>query len=366
MNQRKISIITDQIMFGGTGMYTMRLFELMQSVFSNVSMYNVHPFSPISISKNKNFHFQSTRNSILIPMFINKNLKTLKINGVFDNDFIHYTGINIAEILKSNCNCIFTVHDYYHLGIKALNVSNIRDLIIGIYREFFLIKYGHFLGKAQNIVVPSHNTANVINKEFHKNSTVIHHWVDRSIFKPRDKIKFRKFLGLPVNKTILINVGGTGANKNMKLINKIMDSLDANYLLVKVGGKVNSKNTINAGKVPAKLLPYYYNASDIYLHTSLYEGFGIPLIEAISSGLPVVALNQPTTREILGEKQYLIDSHKDESKYVDLIRELSDRKYYNEISSTNLLRSASYSKENALNAYKKLYLDVFKCFDLLT
>ena len=44
-----------------------------------------------------------------------------------------------------------------------------------------------------------------------------------------------------------------------------------------------------SGWTPAELLPLYYNAADLYLATSTAEGFSFPIIEAVNSGLPVVA-----------------------------------------------------------------------------
>ena len=53
----------------------------------------------------------------------------------------------------------------------------------------------------------------------------------------------------------------------------------------------NEQKIIFAGYVPEKELPFLYNTADLFLYPSLYEGFGIPPLEALACGVPVISSN---------------------------------------------------------------------------
>lgn len=69
--------------------------------------------------------------------------------------------------------------------------------------------------------------------------------------------------------------------------------------LVRQGGI--EENVLFLGWIPQKSMHSLYKGSDIFIFPSLCESFGFPMLEAMSSGLPVVAADTPANREILGE-----------------------------------------------------------------
>lgn len=64
---------------------------------------------------------------------------------------------------------------------------------------------------------------------------------------------------------------------------------------------------IVTGFLPDDLLPYAYNAADFFVYPSLYEGFGLPPLEAMSCGTPVVVSNVTSLPEVVGEAGLLVD-----------------------------------------------------------
>ena len=92
------------------------------------------------------------------------------------------------------------------------------------------------------------------------------------------------------------------------------------YTFVKIGygTTLDKKNVINLGHVPEDHMPYLYNACDILVHTSAYEGFGLPVLEAMSCGCPVVCSNSTSLPEIVGNSGVLIDTF-DVAGYCDAI-----------------------------------------------
>ena len=61
------------------------------------------------------------------------------------------------------------------------------------------------------------------------------------------------------------------------------------------------------GFVPDEDLPALYSAADLFVFPSLYEGFGLPVLEALACGTPVVASNASSLPEVAGEAALLVD-----------------------------------------------------------
>jgi glycosyltransferase involved in cell wall biosynthesis len=62
-----------------------------------------------------------------------------------------------------------------------------------------------------------------------------------------------------------------------------------------------------AGFVPDEELPLWYNAAALFVYPSEYEGFGLPPLEALACGTPVVASNRSSLPEVMGEAAVLVD-----------------------------------------------------------
>jgi len=69
------------------------------------------------------------------------------------------------------------------------------------------------------------------------------------------------------------------------------------------------KKVIFTGYVPEGELIFLYNAADLFLYPSLYEGFGIPPLEALTCGVPVISSNVSSLPEVVGDAGMLIDPY---------------------------------------------------------
>ncbi|MBD3405016.1 MAG: glycosyltransferase [Candidatus Lokiarchaeota archaeon] len=111
------------------------------------------------------------------------------------------------------------------------------------------------------------------------------------------------------------------------------------------------------GYVPDRLLPEYYAAADLFAFHTLYEGFGIVVIEAMSSGLPVVTTNVGGLSDIVERNQAgRVVEPNNPTMMAEAILETLDRKK-NHMLSKNARDAAiqKYSIEKVCNQYQKLY-----------
>lgn len=101
------------------------------------------------------------------------------------------------------------------------------------------------------------------------------------------------------------------------------------------------------GGVPGGQLPYYYNAAECLVLPSIYEGFGLPVLEAMACGIPVVASNVSSLPEIAGDAGMLVDPE-DPGALADAIsRVLSDEQLRGNLARRGLERAAGFSWKRA-------------------
>ena len=130
----------------------------------------------------------------------------------------------------------------------------------------------------------------------------------------------------------ILHVGTLQPRKNIPtLIEAFAQAAPPDVMLVLVGGKgwlfdeifsrvqaLGLQDRVRfTGYVPDEDLPLWYNAASVLAFPSLYEGFGMPVVEAMACGTPVVAANGSSLPEAVGEAGLLFDPQN--------VAELADR-----------------------------------------
>lgn len=125
--------------------------------------------------------------------------------------------------------------------------------------------------------------------------TVIYEGVSE-IFKPRNEeeiSEFRKKHSLP--EKFVLAIGGVGKRKNLEKIREACKGLD--LVIVGVDLPISNDNDMNL----------LYASSQVLLYAPLYEGFGLPILEAFASGTAVITSNTSSMPEVGGEAAFYID-----------------------------------------------------------
>lgn len=160
--------------------------------------------------------------------------------------------------------------------------------------------------------------------------------------QPKDKIKgFKQKYNLP-DKFVLA-IGGIGERRNLKRIKEA--SKDYNLII--------SGQTLPWLEIDE--LELLYNSAQALLYCSLYEGFGIPILDAFSSGLPVITSDISSMPEVGGKAALYVDpcSVDDIRKKLKLI--MNDKNLREELIKKGLSQVKKFSWEKAANETIEIY-----------
>lgn len=113
------------------------------------------------------------------------------------------------------------------------------------------------------------------------------------------------------------------------------------------------------GFVPDDDLPYLYSGAELFVFPSIYEGFGLPVIEAMFYGTPVVTSNVSSLPEIVGEAGVLVDPESPESISQGIASVLSDERQQLRMKHAGRRQAQQFSwqrtAEQTYNVYREVY-----------
>jgi glycosyltransferase involved in cell wall biosynthesis len=195
-------------------------------------------------------------------------------------------------------------------------------------------------------------------------------------FQPRnlsefEKIKLREKYNLP--EKFILYIGVLEERKNIEGIIKIADLIEEKtkvpiLLFGRIGHRGNQylkeikkrKNIQYKGFVDNKDLPYIYNLATIFLFPSFYEGFGLPVLEAMQSGVPVLTSNTSSLPEIVGEAGLMHEPRDYENFAKDIIKLLEDKNFYDKMKNKGLEQAKKFSWEKTTKELVNLFNQIYE------
>lgn len=153
-----------------------------------------------------------------------------------------------------------------------------------------------------------------------------------------------------VNNLGLVLVGRAFENKNLKEVAEIDRLIEK----LGIGGEVRK-----LGYIPEEELVGIYNLASVYCQPSFYEGFGLPPLEAMACGTPVVAGNRPGLKEVCQKVAVMVDPERPEDIARGIWLAISDQELREKLVSDGLKRVDDFSWEKAGRETLAVYEKVF-------
>ena len=145
----------------------------------------------------------------------------------------------------------------------------------------------------------------------------------------------------------------------------LMADLDQEYLngiIERNGIEAIRDHIVIPGYIINSDLPYIYNNAFAFLYTSLRESFGIPLLEAMAGGTPVITSNKSSMPEIAGHDAILINPESSDEIALKMLQLERDTDFYQRQKAVGLERAKLFSwrktTENLLRLYEEVYKEI--------
>lgn len=284
-----------------------------------------------------------------------------------------------------HCSRNFNIPYWNWLDIPVL--VTVHDIIPLLFTddynrtEITKLKYRLTLNNADFVIVVSKNTKNDILKYFNINEDKIkvipnsvskifenYNLKDGKIEKIRSKYDLAdKFL---------LTTGGLEPRKNLNLLIEVMKKAEKKYpkLFKNVDLAVTSPewlekerpiNNLNnikiLGYVDEDDFPILMSEAELFLFPSLYEGFGLPPLEAMASGTPVISSNRSSLPEVVGDAAVMLDPDDQEIWFENIIQFLRSSEKCEEYIARGKQRITHFSQNKIAykiyEAYKEIILD---------
>jgi len=311
----------------GIGRYTEQLILNLEKIDTKNQYYiflREENFNKITLSNpnfikvKADFKWYTLKEQILFPSILNK----------YNLDLVHFPHFNVPIFYKKPF--VVTVHDLIVLKFPTIRATTLSPIIYKIKKFFLHIVLKSAIKRSKDVITISEFTKNDIVSYFnlkdnYKNKiTVIYEGATRLNNASGET---SENIGAKVNllKPYIIYVGSAYPHKNLEKLCEVFKKID-DLKLVLVGKKnffydrlageykdlIDKKVFLTGYLNDADLAVYLKNAL-FYIFPSLYEGFGLPPLEAMQYGVPVLSSNASCLPETLRDSAEYFDPNDSES-----------------------------------------------------
>lgn len=297
-------------------------------------------------------------------------------------DLMHFTHFNVP--ILNNVKFIVTIHDLILTRFSTRRATMLSPLYYKMKYLAYKLVISRAIHKSEKIIAVSKFTKKDIEKKFKVKKDkikVIYEGVsDLGIYNNENSDKDKKLLknyniG---DRRYLLYVGNAYPHKNLEGLLDIFKKIKKDFpslLLVLVGGddyfyqrlkkyaqslNLSNKDVIFTNYVSDKDLASLYRNSLAYVFPSLYEGFGLPPLEAMAHNCPVVSSNRTSLPEILGEAALYFDPNNNIDVYEKLKKIIKNKHLRQELVEKGKMQINQYNWFSSAYSTYKLYLEILK------
>jgi glycosyltransferase involved in cell wall biosynthesis len=273
------------------------------------------------------------------------------------------------------CPLIATIHD-----LAAFRVLKKYDLA----RTFYGRVVVKFLAWRQDeIITVSQNTARDIEEFFRipkEDLRVIYNGIDHERFAPRDRVQSQQAVAgkFRLAKPFFLYVArlehpGKNHRRLIEAFERFKEQTNSEWQLALGGSDWHGAELIHAriaesayssdirtlGFVSSEDLPALYSAAEAFIYPSLYEGFGLPPLEAMACGCPVISSDRGSLGEVVSDAAWIVDPEDVEDMCDALLQLHSEAKSRTALIQKGLLRAREFSWERAARETLAVYRTAF-------
>lgn len=307
-------------------------------------------------------------------------------------DLVHFPHFNVPLLYRRPF--VVTVHDLILLRFPTLRATTLSPLLYrlkflayrlvirnAIFRSDSLITISEYTKR--DILSCYNITPDKLTVTYEAASPVcrilpyeraVQFFASIGILPPEVSVK-RKYSSFhDILKPYALYVGNAYPHKNLEFLLSAFDQFpDTTARLVLVGGddyfyrrlkmyakRRNMDRIIFAGVVSDEQLDLLYRYARVSVFSSLYEGFGLPPLEAMAKGSPVIAARATTFPEVLGDAAILFDPHDSSAFQTALVSIWNDEALRTSLRARGFAQVARFSWENMAKETLSVYKTHFK------
>lgn len=292
-------------------------------------------------------------------------------------DILHCTS-NTAPVFN-DIPLVLTLHDILYMQRIDFTKGSWYQRFGNLYRRWIVPRVVH---KCKKVITVSEFEKKEINNQFSLRPDLVQviYNAYNPDFRPivdQGKLQvYREKFHLPAQ--FILYLGNTHPNKNIRNMLKamsilhsesdekiplVMPDIDKTFLsqvLKEIGDPSLCDSIYLTGYVPNHELKYIYNLATLFVYPSFYESFGIPILEGMACGVPVIASNRTAMPEVAGGAAIIVDPEKPEEISQAMYQLLSDSNMYSRYKVAGLHRASSFNWRDTARSALALYEAVYQ------
>jgi len=276
-----------------------------------------------------------------------------------------YHGMHFVLPAARSAKCVLTVHDLTYLKHPEF------FLYSALNQRGYLKELPAALKRADAVIAVSESTKDDLITLMHYPEDKIHviyegveaHFFVRASQAQQQKILDKYHLNQPY---MIFLVGTPEPRKNLIRTMQAARSAAPDMPVALVGNPESMRSLLGdtkadihfLGAVPDEDLPVLLHAAELSLYPSLYEGFGLPILESMAAGVPVITSNISSCPEVAGGVAVLVDPYNEEDISQGIASVLEDK------TKADCMRKQGEERA-ALFSWQRAAEDVFQLYDKL-
>ncbi len=293
-------------------------------------------------------------------------------------DLVHFPHFNVPFLYRKKF--VVTIHDLILLQFPTVKNTTLNPLFYKMKFLAYKLIIWSAIGRAQKVITVSNFTKKELLKYYKKSLKEERIAItyeagndneETGKFDSQNDLEVLKNYG--ILKPYLLYVGNAYPHKNLERLVLAFGALNIaqKYQLVLVGKtdyfysalkkmiqEKDIQDVIFLEQISDEILDIIYRKSKAFVFASLYEGFGIPPLEAMSRKLPVISSDHPCMKEILEDSAYFFDGQDENSITESMKKILENEEMRQDLIEKGLQQIKKYSWGKMAKETKKIYSEI--------